>query len=264
MPYCHETKCGNQGDLIKHFALAKAIDHITPGSSEFNYLDVHCGRANYTLKPGGAWEQGIGTFVRRYSSNLYRDDELDRFYRLLGSDKLTTQLSYPGSSSIVYSVLNDKEINNINLHLCDTSADICTSLEKSYQSVDQVHIYCEDGYRKAKQLTDLDLVFIDPPDMDEHFPAYLDLLHYCLHRGQPFISWNSLHGNAAGDDMSAACQQIGKLARTTDTAQLTVKWHPGWPGAMCGCQMLFGLPGAGKLPASCQSLARLMQWAIIA
>jgi len=261
--YDHRDKIGNQGDLIKHFALSCAIDTYPRKTDQFSYLDVHSGRAEYPLQHGGAWTRGIGAFTQRYASSQHHPNQLAHFYRLLALDKLTTDRRYPGSSGIVSRALRQRGINNIHLHLCDTSPDVCASLAAYYADNEQVHIYCEDGYLKARQLTGLDLVFIDPPDMDEHFHPYVQLLRYCLQQEQPFIAWNSLHGNTAGNHMSARCQAISDLAKVSRTAQIAVRWQH-WHTRMCGCQMLFSLHGGDKLVDSCQSLAQLMQWTVIA
>lgn len=260
MSYCHRNKSGNQGDLIKHLALTGAIYHMAISNTEFSYLDVHAGHADYELDQDGAWRDGIGHFVKLYAGKKILNEDVDYFYRLHSLSNLDADRRYWGSSKIISTALRDKGINRFRLHLCDTSPEVCASLRQSYAELDNVHIYCEDGYRRAKTLTGMDLVFIDPPDMGEHFPAYLDLVRHCLHRGQPFIAWNSLHGEASGEHMSTACQTIHQLANSTGTTQIAVKWRPGWPETMCGCQMLLGLQGAEQLRASCQSLARLMQW----
>lgn len=260
MSYNHKDKVGNQGDLIKHFALCCALHHYPLDRDQFSYLDVHAGRADYMLRNNGAWTRGIGAFAQLYASSASTDQELDYFYRLLSLDKTAVDTRYPGSSAIVHRVLQDRPVTDINLHLCDTDPGVCASLQQSYQTIDHVQVYCEDGYCKARQLTGINLVFIDPPNMDDHFHDYLALIRYCLQQGQPFIAWNSLHGNTAGNHMSARCGAISELARNSGTAQIAVRWQTAWQNRMCGCQMLFSLQQGDKLISSCQSLARLMQW----
>ena len=167
MTYDHTNKVANQGDLIKHFALSCAIHQRPVSSDHFNYLEVHCGRAEYQLKTHGAWTKGVGEFIQRYTASDFMCAELDYFYQLLNLNNIEDSKHYPGSSFIVYRALQDRGINNITLHLCDTSAEVCASLRNSYQAHQQVHVYCEDGYAKARHLQNLELIFIDPPDIDQ-------------------------------------------------------------------------------------------------
>ena len=262
MSYCHRTKIGNQGDLVKHFALTTAIRHFTIKHSPFRYMDVHCGYADYDLHQQGEWLQGIGRFAELCATTDSLDTDVEYFYKLHRLQQLAQIKHYRGSSKIVARSLQDRGIEQAELHLCDIQSDVCKSLATSYQGDPGIHIYCEDGYHRARQLPELDLIFIDPPDIRQQFGDYMDLLKHCMQHGQPFIAWNSLHGNSANKGMAERCRQIQALACSSGTAQIRVKWQPGWPQNMCGCQMLFGLDAADRLLQACESLARLMQWEI--
>lgn len=262
MAYCHADKAGNRGDLIKHLALSSAISKIVPGKSSFSYMEVHCGQADHTLKEDGEWHSGIGRFIKLSATNPHTHRDIDYFRHLLGIETVDSQKVYHGSSRIVYRLLHDLRVANISMHLCDTDADVCASLTTAFGTDRGIHIYCEDGYSKAKQLHDLDLVFIDPPDMGQQFPAYIDLIQHCLAHRQPFISWNSLHGNAEKNGMSERCHRVSELARDARIPHIAVRWSSGWTESMCGCQMLFSHPGGNSVSEACRALASLMQWPI--
>ena len=197
MPYDHSNKVGNQGDLIKHFVLATVIKNIKPKHSAFNYFEVHTGYAEYSLEDTGAWQQGIGKFISTYCNTSRSNDEFNYFIDHLNLENINSDKRYLGSSKIVEKCMRDNDTNEFKFFLCDTNPEVCKQLEASYAGYNNVHITCADGYNQAKQFQHADLVFIDPPDIDKQYKAYIDLIQYLYAQNTWLVSWNSLHGNTA-------------------------------------------------------------------
>jgi hypothetical protein len=144
--------------------------------------------------------------------------------------------------------------------LCDTNSAVCKDLEIQLRDIPSVEICCADGYQKAHDVEDVDLLFIDPPDIRDHYQPFLKLIRHSVSEGKRFVSWNPLHGDVTQQTMSRNCRSVAQLAKEEHIASITVRWTNGWSGQMCGCQMLFSIPGGNKVSGACSSLIALMGW----
>ena len=258
--YDHSSKIGNRGDLIKHFALTIAAREMAEGADSFTYLDVHSGRSQYDLPPTGDWKRGIGQFAQYCRDERLLSEELKCFCKVQSVADVPETRRYAGSSRIIWNVLEDMGVSRAQATLCDTNPDVCNDLKNSFRGTSSVAVCCTDGYRKAQEVDAVDLVFIDPPDIQEHYTPFLGLIRHCLSRGKPFISWNPLHGNVPKQTMSRNCLSVHELARKERIPSVTARWTKGWSGQMCGCQMLFSIPQGNKVTESCMALVDLMGW----
>lgn len=258
--YDHSRKIGNKGDLIKHFALTVATKGMATGKDSFTYLDVHSGRSTYDLPDSGEWRSGIGKFLERYDQEKPLSEDLRYFTRVHSIGEIPDTRKYIGSSRIVLNVLKDVKVGKVYPMLCDTNPDVCLDLRNQFRDIPAVEIYCGDGYQKAHEMDDVDLVFIDPPDIKEHYPPLFNLIRHCVETGKPFVSWNPLHGNVPQQTMSTNCRSVADFAVNQDIPIVTVRWTKGWSGQMCGCQMLFSIPNGSQVTEACDSLIQLMEW----
>ncbi|MCP3867816.1 MAG: 23S rRNA (adenine(2030)-N(6))-methyltransferase RlmJ [Gammaproteobacteria bacterium] len=263
MKYDHTNKIGNQGDLIKHLTLTVAISRMAETKHAFTYLDVHSGRARYDLSDSGEWGQGIGKFAGHCAENAQLPEDLAYFYDVQSLNRVNRERKYWGSSRIVLNVLLDQGLTDIRMILCDTDSAVCRDLKEHYQDRLLVAIHCMDGYRKAYDTGGVDLVLIDPPDISAHYTEFTALMGHCLARGQSFISWNSLHGNSIQQGMSSKCLSISRWADESGISSFSVRWKKGWSRQMCGCQVLFSVPGAGRVADACGDLVKLMGWSTV-
>jgi 23S rRNA A2030 N6-methylase RlmJ len=258
--YDHSQKIGNKGDLIKHFALTVAVREMAAARRSFSYLDVHSGRGAYRLPEGGEWEKGLGVFAERCNNQGFPVADLRYFNDLHGIGGISQSRQYCGSSSIVRNVLEDLGVNKRKLVLCDTNPEVCRDLEAEFSNSASVQICCVNGYEKAQEVTGLDLVFIDPPDIREHYMPFMRLLRHCRTEGQPFISWNPLHGNVQANTMSRNCAAVTHFAEEASIPSIAVRWAKGWSRQMCGCQMLFSVPVGQRVADACEALITFMDW----
>lgn len=258
--YDHSNKIGNKGDLIKHFALTVATKEMATGKDSFCYLDVHSGRSTYDLPASGEWKTGIGKFAEHCLNQHSLSADLRYFCEVQSVVDVSQTRKYAGSSRIILNVLRDVGVKRASPILCDTNRDVCKDLGTQFRDTPAVEIYCGDGYQKAHDMEDVDLVFIDPPDIQDHYQPFLKLIRHCISKGKPFVSWNPLHGNVPQQTMSRNCLSVAELAEKERISSITVRWTKGWSGQMCGCQMLFSIPPGGKVADTCDALISLMDW----
>ena len=263
MTYDHSNKIGNKGDLIKHLALTIAVREMAKSRHSFTYLDIHSGRSEYDLPSTGEWRTGIGEFSEYCQNHKSLTPDLRYFCDVQSLDDIRQTKKYYGSSKIILNVLHNLDIEQIKPILCDTNPSVCKDLQFQFQYVPSAEICCTDGYAKGYEVDSVDLVFIDPPDIREHYAPLLKLARHYLPQGNQFISWNPLHGNAPQQTMSRNCLSVYELAKREKIPSITARWTNGWSGQMCGCQMLFSIPNGHKVVNACKALIKLMGWKTI-
>ena len=258
-----KTKAGNQGDLVKHFILTHIVHQLCQTHTSINYCETHTGYPFYDLTSSPEWQQGIGAFRKAciYQEKPHADVQF--FYDLIDGDNLTVHHHYSGSSKLVERCIQQNKIQNFQLHLCENHHPVFDALKSTYDKDPHVYLYFENGYATAKALTDMDLYFVDPPNIDDQYDDYVEIIRYLTDRHAPLVSWNALRGNSAGDGPIEACQAIQSLANKWGLQLLTIKWKPEYSQAMCGCQMLISSPLAVNIPPKVLSLCHLMDWELI-
>lgn len=267
--YDHRNKVGNQGDLIKHFALHLVASTVRSGSdTPFIYVETHAGRPSYQLDPANlsnGWKQGVGDFLNRYyemkeaGRNQDLLNDVGNFAAYVERGKSDEQINYLGSSALVRNVLRQRPMP-VQSVLYDLDPDVCHALNSDD---DSITVHCSSGYESVEGLSDIDLLFIDPPDLypgDEgHAGRHKKLLYYCADKGIQFVSWNPLYSNKRLSGPSLECRVVKECARQKRYSIITVRWSD-WSEKMCGCQMLFNLPKGSSYVDSCLKLATLMGW----
>lgn len=211
------------------------------------------------MQTSGNWKQGIGQFINRYSATSSSDTDFDDFYHLLTDVSGHMKFEYPGSTTLVTRLLGECCPDGYTAFLCDTNTDICKALIHFNRNNPHVQVFNENGYARARTVMPLDLIFIDPPDVDEQLDDYLGLIEYCVSREQAFISWNSLHGNPDHSGPSHSSTLITSFALRNQIPLFEASWQD-WTPRMCGCQMLLHVPNGDSLKQSARQLARLMNW----
>lgn len=195
MSYDHHKKAGNQGDVLKHVALAAILDslladHATP---EFRYADTFAGYAYSPIVQGNEWEKGVGLLLPK-GHELSQNRHTDLWYSwyLKGRPQLLGGV-YPGSSLIATDMcyLHRKSPN---LALWDVSSTVVANLMETYQGQDH-RIYCRPAGPNAGAIRAADLLFIDPPGLrtqrEPSYPEWNKLLRFMKQRrnGQSVMIW---------------------------------------------------------------------------
>ena len=60
LSYQHRYHAGNEGDLLKHFALFAVLDYFRARGKTFHYIDTHAGEGLYSLFTEEAQKTGEG------------------------------------------------------------------------------------------------------------------------------------------------------------------------------------------------------------
>jgi len=269
--YNHQTKVGNQGDLIKHFALLYATGFIRHRLDRpFIYAEMHAGRSQYQLDPdqlSDGWSGGVGRFYREHrevigNENVYVPRNLKKglteYLSVIDSAHQGQKITYPGSSMIVRTMLDKKGVAYEAI-LFDIDPAVCHELELQTD----VTVRCEDGYEGVKQIPEIDLVFIDPPDLkphpEGHAAKYKHIAYHCLNNKIDFVSWNPLYGDPDTGKPTFECGIVRELARVQKLGFIEVRWA-GWSEKMCGCQMLFNTHAAVDIATGVKRFAQMMGW----
>src|SRR5690349_8883569 len=70
-PYDHARYAANQGDVWKHWALARVLDGLARNGAPFHYAETHAGPGETTLAGRGEWRRGLGRLVERVAFQIF-------------------------------------------------------------------------------------------------------------------------------------------------------------------------------------------------
>jgi len=239
MAYDHSKKIGNEGDLVKHAVLHECVNHLLDAqpkdtSTDFKYVEAHCGRAVYVLPEHGEWRRGIGEFSKLGWSSMKADDKNSRsslipYFNEHLSAKLCTGQRYFGSAEIVFRTLrrNDSRFRDqqgsYSMDLYDRDIHVCDDLLRYYGPVtDRVSVTEGDGLAAVQALkqNEASLVLIDPPDRD--FDPVVTAVRHLEAIGIPYICWttrSSQQGAKIENDKSANFVQ-----KLPNSSHVSVRW----------------------------------------
>ncbi|MGE0152335.1 MAG: 23S rRNA (adenine(2030)-N(6))-methyltransferase RlmJ [Reyranellaceae bacterium] len=169
MNYRHAFHAGNFADVLKHAALALALELLAAKDKPFLVLDTHAGRGRYDLAREatrtGEWQDGIGRLLQAQDrpAELKRYTDIVRgFNRRLGGTG-EALLHYPGSPRLVRALLRPGD----RLVACELHDEDGLALRREFAGDPQVEVKRSDGYAALKALLPpperRGLVLIDPP-----------------------------------------------------------------------------------------------------
>jgi 23S rRNA (adenine2030-N6)-methyltransferase len=215
MNYRHIYHAGNFADIMKHLAVALAIDYLKKKDAAFCVIDAHGGIGAYNLYSEQAmktreWEGGIGRF--QDAENLPEDFRL--YYGLVEAD--VARNVYPGSPLLIARMLRgqDRLVAN-ELHPEDYK-----TLERTVSGYPGVRVTNLDAYEciranippKEKR----GLVLIDPPfEKTDEFQTLSRQMEEWKKRFPTgiFMIWYPIKSHLAVDEMKRAARALA-LPRT--------------------------------------------------
>lgn len=269
MGYEHSKKVGNEGDLVKHVALAAVVaDLLQRYGGPFVYAESHTGRAEYVLTSGGAWEAGVGLFSRNecliedyrcmWTGDLPKLRWLVPFFEVAcGGKTMQAGMTYAGSSALVLRFL-ERARRPRRLELWELDAQAAEDLQNHYRGRPGVNVHQGDGYAGIAGIQEASLVLIDPWRLDEEeqgkILASMDALDK---REIPVICWTPLLSEPTE---SRQADQFLQATRHRFLTYIDVHWpHPA--GRMVGCRLTVSLqvPVAEK---TVHQLCDLMGWQV--
>ena len=236
--YNHSEKAGNRGDVWKHFILTVLARNITLDSDSIHYVDCHAGAPFHHLIKGGEWQHGVKHLI----DNATNDNAYVNIVKKYWPEK------YPSGWLLVANVLAER-FNRVQVSLFDNSEavaghysdkDLCNLKNWGYLPENVAVTFCkDDGFTRAADNNDKDLIFLDPPFSQNADRDWNSLTETCKElkcQDQSFAAWYPFSGKTPRE----------LLERTQCEA-----WQVLWPD--CGSN----LKGCGVLLSD--SLATLVK-----
>jgi len=255
-PYDHQTKAGNEGDVVKHPALTAALNGLlAEHDGLFRYCDAFAGRWEYELRNGGAWTSGIERFAAGWAGDN-QDVALWRRQWTAAAGR-----SYPGSTQLAQRSLSDR--GNYEIQAFEIVEAYASDLR---QQIGQTAVLSRSATATDWSDWPPDLLFVDPPGLrSPRRPGYptLESLLRLEHGIENVLMWLPLAGEAGscGTTLPSAgtnpqtiygCLQQGFQV-------LTVRWSKDEPTP--GCLLVFRFPSpkvSRRVTAAVAEVARTM------
>jgi 23S rRNA A2030 N6-methylase RlmJ len=233
-PYDHQTKAGNEGDVVKHPALIAALNGLlAEHEGLFRYADAFAGRWEYALREGGAWTSGIERFASCWAGGN-PDVELWRRQWTHATSTL-----YPGSTQLAQRMLADRVDFEIRaFEIVEAYAD---SLR---QKLDETAVFTRSATPADWSEWRPDLLFVDPPGLHSNrkpdYPTLCSLLQ--LARGiENVLMWLPMAGGRGSSESTVSpalsTRNIADECARRDFRALAVRWCD--DGSMPGCLLVF-------------------------
>ena len=202
MPYDHSTKIGNEGDLIKHIVLFRAIQqslNLKQDGGPFQYAESNAGRPQYVLPKMGGWGRRIGKFSTNKRLTKYRAmlrkrpvpeivDSCVEFDSEFIGRRITTGMTYPGSVGLAFRLLRE---NNVDFRMMLWELDVAAADECVrffYPWRNEVDVKNADGYSGLMEAGPIDLALIDPPSLS-HAKSARDVMSHLDKQNSNFVCW---------------------------------------------------------------------------
>ncbi len=279
MAYDHSDKIGNQGDLVKHYALylcLKTLLEKHPSDKPFVYAESHAGRAEYVLPKGGGWKNGIGAFSKfvRTGPAGAASGTLGEFDEIFIGRKLKAGMKYLGSTGIAFRLLRGgaKPLRQHGqpfiMKLWEQSLPAVEDLIRYYHPwmsahassnpppIQLVEINHADGFTGVQNAGKLNFVLIDPPSIDDAGKV-LALIDYLQKNDTPYLCWmpRTSHLNAESQESV----DFGKSPADDGRVCHGVQWAL-WTEAFCGCWLAGSQNLAQEIKIACDEISGLMGW----
>jgi 23S rRNA (adenine2030-N6)-methyltransferase len=171
MNYRHVYHAGNFADVVKHAALALAIERLKQKPTPFCVIDTHAGVGSYDLtgdaaRRTGEWEGGIGRLLGPHAEPIPQDirEVLEPYLGIVRAFNPPGRLTrYPGSPRIARSLLRPQDRIVVNeLHPQDAAR-----LSAAFGKDRQTRVLRLDGWTLLKAVLPpkerRGVILIDPP-----------------------------------------------------------------------------------------------------
>ncbi|MHB1768506.1 MAG: hypothetical protein ACYCUV_11740 [Phycisphaerae bacterium] len=288
MAYDHSDKIGNQGDLVKHYALYLCLKKLLdnhPANTPFIYAESQSGRPEYVLPKGGGWEKGIGAFSTNFQIISERKirashgtpalPDLGDFDEIFIGRELKTDMKYLGSTGLAFRLLRGGAAplrqpgHPFTMKLWEQSLPAVEDLTRYYHPWMQPHpgnnppptqlveINPADGFSGVQDVGKLNFVLIDPPSIDDAGKV-LTVIDYLQKSDTPYLCWmprtSKSNGKDKGGAESGPSQQIGGALAATG-----VKWYE-WGHRFPGCWLAGSADLTDTIHQACNEIRGLMGW----
>lgn len=285
MAYDHSDKIGNQGDLVKHYALYLCLKKLLdshPANTPFIYAESHSGRPEYVLPKGGGWKKGIGAFSTnsqiiserkiRASHGTPALPDLGEFDEIFIGRELKTGMKYLGSTGIAFRLLRGgaKPLRQhgqpFTMKLWEQSLPAVEDLTRYYHPWMQPHlgnnppptqlleINPADGFAGVQDAGKLNFVLIDPPSIKDAEKAFRLISHL---QKIPYLCWMPRISNRNAESPDSV--DFGNKAASNGHVCHGVQWDL-WTKPFAGCWLAGSTDFAQEIKAACDEISSLMHW----
>jgi 23S rRNA (adenine2030-N6)-methyltransferase len=172
MNYRHAYHAGNFADVVKHWVLALAIEHLKRKDAAFRVIDTHAGRGRYALSSAEAnktleWKGGIGRLIGPDAEAL--PPELARnlkvYLEVVRAQNAPGALAYyPGSTAIAAALLRAQDTLMANEAEGDVLQQLAADLGRGRRGIKLLGL---DGWMALRALLPpperRGVILIDPP-----------------------------------------------------------------------------------------------------
>lgn len=245
--YNHSNKAGNTGDVWKHFMLTVLARDISLDSDSIHYVDCHAGAPVHDLIKGGEWQGGVKYLI----DNAINDNAYVNMVKEYWPEK------YPSGWLTVANVLAER-YKRVQVSLFDNSEvvaghyndeDLCNLKSRGYLPENVEVTFCkDDGFTRAIDNNDKDLIFLDPPfspRADRDWSSLTETCKELKRQDRSFAAWYPFSG-----------KNLRELLERTQCAAWQVSW-PDCGSNLKGCGVLLSDSLATLLKEREQELAEL-------
>ena len=280
MAYDHSDKIGNQGDLVKHYALYLCLKKLLkshPANTPFIYAESHSGRPEYVLPKGGGWKQGIGSFSTnsqiiserkiRASRGTPALPDLGEFDEIFIGRELNTGMKYLGSTGIAFRLLRQHG-QPFTMKLWEQSLPAVEDLTRYYNPWIHAHagnnpppaqlveINHADGFAGLQNAGKLNFVLIDPPSIKDAEKVFR-LISHLQKQKIPYLCWMPRISHL--DAESPDSVDFGNKAASNGHICHGVQWDL-WTKTFAGCWLAGSSSLVNVVQQACNETRLLMEW----
>ena len=235
LSYQHRYHAGNEGDLLKHFALFAVLDYFRARGKTFHYIDTHAGEGLYSFFTEEAQKTGEGQRALRLfmAKNITLPLPLAFFQDFLG---LYVKNGFYHSSAELVVKLAPKDTL---LHLYELHPQSFAALKNHFVGQKKVHSYFQDGFKGLLSLLPpmprRALILMDPPY--ERLEEYDQVARVITEAQRKFatgtyIIWYPIL-SATREKGQAGITLIKKLRSLNDRyVHLRLQWKKGGTGML--------------------------------
>ncbi|MCC7305269.1 MAG: 23S rRNA (adenine(2030)-N(6))-methyltransferase RlmJ [Alphaproteobacteria bacterium] len=151
LSYQHSYHAGNRADMHKHDLLCRVLEKLCAKDRPLTYIETHAGRGLYDLTSAEALKTGeAGEGWLEFVKDLEKLKTLSKSYTGCVSKLNDGKLAplYPGSPLLAAHILRPYD----KMHLMELHPAEHEALVKNMGQDQRVHIYKEDGLKKALAL----------------------------------------------------------------------------------------------------------------
>jgi 23S rRNA A2030 N6-methylase RlmJ len=232
--YDHQTKAGNEGDVVKHPALVAALNGLrAEHEGVFRYADAFAGRWENDLSRADAWRKGMEKFAARWKGG---NPDIGFWRKQWTADPSSP---YPGSVQMAKRILAARE--SYEIRAFEIEETYAAGLRKALGKGEVVTRSATSAYWAD---WNPDLLFNDPPGLTSKNNLHLPTLQSLLQGAKDIanvLMWLPMTTAVNKGDgllpLSATTIDTWLQCGNSDFEIAAVRWSDSGP--LCGCLVVY-------------------------